>query len=147
MRDALRLSRGMSYKNAMAGLPMGGGKAVILAGPDRHKTPEMLSAFGDAIDALGGRYITAEDVGMGEADMVAIAQRTPYVTGLPATDSSAAGGDPGPFTGATPMPLDGGTAGGVAKCAGAPVGLAAPYAGGCGSGDGWCARSSCNGGN
>jgi len=98
MRDALRLSRGMSYKNAMAGLPMGGGKAVILAGPDRHKTPEMLSAFGDAIDALGGRYITAEDVGMGEADMVAIAQRTPYVTGLPATDSSAAGGDPGPFT-------------------------------------------------
>ena len=58
----------------------------------------MLAAFGDAIDALGGRYITAEDVGMGEADMVAIAARTPYVTGLPVTDSSAAGGDPGPFT-------------------------------------------------
>lgn len=98
LRDALRLSRGMSYKNAMAGLPMGGGKAVILAGPDRRKTPELLAAFGDAIDALGGRYITAEDVGMGEADMVAIAARTPYVTGLPATDSAAAGGDPGPFT-------------------------------------------------
>jgi leucine dehydrogenase len=98
LRDALRLSRGMSYKNAMAGLPMGGGKAVILANPDRKKTPELLAAFGDAIDRLGGRYITAEDVGMGEADMVAIAERTPYVTGLPTTDSSAAGGDPGPFT-------------------------------------------------
>ncbi len=98
LRDALRLSRGMSYKNAMAGLPVGGGKAVVLAGPDRRKTPEMLAAFGDAIDALGGRYITAEDVGMGEADMVAIAERTPYVTGLPVTGSGVAGGDPGPFT-------------------------------------------------
>jgi leucine dehydrogenase len=98
MRDALRLSRGMSYKNAMAGLPMGGGKGVILAGPDRKMTPAMLAAFGDAIDALGGRYVTAEDVGMREADMVAIAARTPYVTGLPSTDPDAAGGDPGPFT-------------------------------------------------
>ncbi|MBB4858554.1 leucine dehydrogenase [Novosphingobium chloroacetimidivorans] len=98
LRDALRLSRGMSYKNAMAGLPMGGGKAVILAGPDRRKSPELLSAFGDAIQSLGGRYITAEDVGMGEPDMVAISRRTPFVTGLPAADSTAAGGDPGPFT-------------------------------------------------
>ena len=73
MRDALRLSRGMSYKNAMAGLPMGGGKAVILAGPDKAKGPALLAAFGDAIEALGGRYVTAEDVGMSEADMVAIA--------------------------------------------------------------------------
>lgn len=98
MRDALRLSRGMSYKNAMAGLPVGGGKAVILADAARTKTPALLSAFGDAIDALGGRYVTAEDVGMSEADMVAIAGRTKYVTGLPANDGSAAGGDPGPFT-------------------------------------------------
>ena len=98
MKDALRLSRGMSYKNAMAGLPMGGGKAVILAGPDRVKSPELLAAFGDAIHALSGRYITAEDVGVGEADMVAIAARTPYVTGLPTSDTGAAGGDPGPFT-------------------------------------------------
>ena len=98
MRDALRLSRGMSYKNAMAGLPMGGGKAVILADAARTKTPAMLAAFGDAIEALGGRYVTAEDVGMSEADMVAIARRSPHVTGLPASDSSAAGGDPGPFT-------------------------------------------------
>ena len=98
MHDALRLSRGMSYKNAMAGLPMGGGKGVILAGPDRTKSPAMLAAFGDAIEALGGRYVTAEDVGMSEADMVAIAQRTRHVTGLPSTDASQAGGDPGPFT-------------------------------------------------
>ncbi len=98
LRDALRLSRGMSYKNAMAGLPMGGGKAVILADRNRTKTPAMIAAFGDAIDALGGRYVTAEDVGISEADMVAVAQRTRFVSGLPATDGGAAGGDPGPFT-------------------------------------------------
>jgi leucine dehydrogenase len=98
MRDALRLSRGMSYKNAMAGLPMGGGKGVILAGADRRKTPGMLAAFGDAIEAMGGRYVCAEDVGMTEADMVAIARRTEHVTGLPSRDAAAAGGDPGPFT-------------------------------------------------
>jgi leucine dehydrogenase len=98
VRDALRLSRGMSYKNAMAGLPMGGGKAVILADAARTKTSAMLAAFGDAIEGLGGRYVTAEDVGISEADMVAVAQRTRHVTGLPSTDSRAAGGDPGPFT-------------------------------------------------
>jgi len=98
MRDALRLSRGMSYKNAMAGLPMGGGKAVILADESNTKTPEMLAAFGDAIEALGGRYVTAEDVGMSEADMVALAQRTSHVSGLPVEGEDAAGGDPGPFT-------------------------------------------------
>lgn len=97
MRDALRLSRGMSYKNAMAGLPMGGGKAVVLLDAKRTKTPAMLAAFGDAIDALGGRYVTAEDVGASEADMVAIAQRTPHVCGLPAGEGEL-GGDPGPFT-------------------------------------------------
>ena len=97
MRDALRLSRGMSYKNAMAGLPMGGGKAVVLLGPGAEKTPELLAAFGDAVNALGGRYVTAEDVGATEADMVAISKRTPHVCGLPAEDGSV-GGDPGPFT-------------------------------------------------
>ena len=97
MRDALRLSRGMSYKNAMAGLPMGGGKAVILAGKNRAKTPELLAAFGDAVGALDGRYVTAEDVGITEADMVAVSQRTSHVSGLPA-QNGAAGGDPGPFT-------------------------------------------------
>ncbi len=98
MRDALRLSRGMSYKNAMAGLPMGGGKAVILADRNKTKTPEMLAAFGDAIEALGGQYITAEDVGISEADMVAVSKRTAHVSGLPAQGEDAAGGDPGPFT-------------------------------------------------
>ncbi len=98
MRDALRLSRGMSYKNAMAGLPMGGGKAVVLADKRCTKTPEMLAAFGDAIEALGGRYVTAEDVGMSEADMVAISRHTAYVSGLPVEGEDAAGGDPGPFT-------------------------------------------------
>lgn len=97
MRDALRLSRGMSYKNAMAGLPMGGGKAVILLDRKGTKTPEMLAAFGDAVEALGGRYVTAEDVGASEADMVAISKRTPHVCGLPAGEGQL-GGDPGPFT-------------------------------------------------
>ncbi len=97
VHDALRLSRGMSYKNAMAGLPMGGGKAVILADANRTKTPAMLAAFGDVIEALGGRYVTAEDVGIAEADMVAVAERTRFVSGLPSADGSA-GGDPGPFT-------------------------------------------------
>src|SRR5688572_18720148 len=81
--DALRLSRGMSYKNAMAGLPMGGGKGVILAGEDRVKTPELIAGFGRAVDSLGGRYITAQDVGMSEADMMALSQVTRYVSGLP----------------------------------------------------------------
>lgn len=97
MRDALRLSRGMSYKNAMADLPMGGGKAVVLLNDKRTKTPEMLAAFGDAIEALGGRYVTAEDVGASVADMVAIAERTQHVCGLPVADGQG-GGDPGPFT-------------------------------------------------
>jgi leucine dehydrogenase len=91
--DALRLSRGMSYKSAMAGLPAGGGKAVILADANRTKTPEMLAAFARAVDSLGGRYITAQDVGMSEADMVALSQGTPHVAGLPGL-----GGDPGPST-------------------------------------------------
>lgn len=98
IRDVLRLSRGMSYKNAMAGLPMGGGKAVILADKDRRKTPEMLAAFGDVINGLGGRYVTAEDVGITEADMVAVSKRTEFVSGLPVSGANAAGGDPGPFT-------------------------------------------------
>ena len=98
MRDALRLSRGMSYKNAMAGLPMGGGKAVILADENHTKSPEMLAAFGDAVEALGGQYVTAEDVGMSEADMVALSERTSHVSGLPVAGEDAAGGDPGPFT-------------------------------------------------
>jgi leucine dehydrogenase len=97
LTDALRLSRGMSFKNAMAGLPMGGGKAVIVADANRTKTPEMLAAFGRAIDSLGGRYVTAEDVGMSVADMVAIGRETRHISGLPVGEQ-AAGGDPGPYT-------------------------------------------------
>ena len=76
LTDALRLSRGMSYKNAMAGLPLGGGKAVVLADANRTKTPEMIAAFGRAVDRLGGNYVTAEDVGMSVADMIAIREQT-----------------------------------------------------------------------
>jgi len=97
LTDALRLSRGMSYKNAMAGLGLGGGKAVILAPPDRKKTPEMLAALGRAIDGLCGRYVTAEDVGMSVADMVEIRRQTRYVAGLP-VEGASIGGDPGPHT-------------------------------------------------
>jgi leucine dehydrogenase len=94
--DALRLSRGMSYKNAMAGLPMGGGKAVILKRPP-GKTPQLMAALGRAIESLGGRYVTAEDVGVTDADMLAIRKETRHVAGLPVADG-AAGGDPGPST-------------------------------------------------
>ena len=95
--DALRLSRGMSYKNAMAGLPLGGGKSVILADEEHSKSPELLAAFGRAVDSLCGRYITAEDVGMSVADMVEISRSTSRVAGLPVAEGSV-GGDPGPHT-------------------------------------------------
>jgi leucine dehydrogenase len=95
--DVLRLSRGMSYKNAMAGLPLGGGKAVILADEARAKSPELLAAYGRAVEALGGRYVTAEDVGINVDDMVAIARETRFVAGLPVAEG-AVGGDPGPHT-------------------------------------------------
>jgi leucine dehydrogenase len=96
--DALRLSRGMSYKNAMAGLPLGGGKGVVLANGARTKTADMLAALGRAIESLGGRYVTAEDVGMSDDDMVAISKETRHVSGLPVTGEGMAGGDPGPYT-------------------------------------------------
>jgi leucine dehydrogenase len=96
--DALRLSRGMSYKNAMAGLDLGGGKGVVLAAnPGDTITTEQLEAFGRVVESLGGRYVTAEDVGMSEARMKVIAGQTRYVSGLPVA-SGAAGGDPGPYT-------------------------------------------------
>ncbi|HEX5259541.1 MAG TPA: Glu/Leu/Phe/Val dehydrogenase dimerization domain-containing protein [Sphingomicrobium sp.] len=95
--DALRLSRGMSYKNAMAGLALGGGKSVILANEERSKTPDLLHAFGKAVDQLGGRYVTAEDVGMSVADMIEVHRTTQFVAGLPNSGSDV-GGDPGPHT-------------------------------------------------
>src|SRR6476646_764365 len=97
LTDALRLSRGMNYKNAMAGLPLGGGKSVILADAERHKSPDLRHAFGKSVDHLGGRYITAEDVGMSVADMIEVARSTKFVAGLPNSPGDV-GGDPGPHT-------------------------------------------------
>ena len=95
--DALRLSRGMSYKNAMAGLPLGGGKSVILAQESREKSPRLLHAFGKAVDRLGGRYVTAEDVGINVTDMIEVQRSTKFVAGLPNSPGDV-GGDPGPHT-------------------------------------------------
>jgi len=97
LTDALRLSRAMSFKSAMADLPVGGGKAVILAPPDRVKTPELLAALGRAIEGLGGAYVAAKDVGITVADLVEVSQHTRHVSGLPA-GAGLAGGDPGPPT-------------------------------------------------
>jgi leucine dehydrogenase len=96
--DALRLSRGMSYKNAMANLPLGGGKGVILAAePGATVTTAQLEAFGRAVESLVGKYVTAEDVGMSEARMKIVATQTRHVSGLPVA-AGGAGGDPGPVT-------------------------------------------------
>jgi leucine dehydrogenase len=97
LTDALRLSRGMSYKNAMAGLAVGGGKGVILRAGAGPKSEALLEAFGAVIDSLGGKYVTAEDVGMSDADMTVIARKTRFVSGLPVR-GGAAGGNPGPST-------------------------------------------------
>ncbi len=97
LTDALRLSRGMSYKNAMAGLPLGGGKSVVMMDPERPKTPAMLAAFGRFVDSLQGQYITAEDVGATVADMEVVATQTRYVSGLPRTAVSS-DGNPSPKT-------------------------------------------------
>ena len=97
LADVLRLARGMSYKNAMAELPFGGGKAVIIGDSRKAKTAELFQAFGRLVDSLGGRYITAEDVGTTIADMASVAGTTRFVSGLGAAPGQA-GGDPGPKT-------------------------------------------------
>jgi leucine dehydrogenase len=94
--DALRLSEGMSYKNAMADLPLGGGKAVIWGNSKTQKTPELFRALGRAIETLQGRYWSAEDVGVSPADMAYAAEETKYVAGL--SKGKAASGDPSPIT-------------------------------------------------
>jgi leucine dehydrogenase len=81
----------------MAGLPLGGGKAVILADAKRTKTPEMLDTYAREVERLGGSYVTAEDVGMSVADMVRISATTKHVAGLP-VEGGRVGGDPGPHT-------------------------------------------------
>lgn len=95
--DALRLSKGMSYKNAMADLPMGGGKAVICGPVSPENRVAVFKAFGRAVDGLGGQYITAEDVGVSVADMETIATQTKYVSGISGSEGKS-GGDPSPYT-------------------------------------------------
>jgi leucine dehydrogenase len=97
LHDVLRLSRSMSYKNAMAGLRFGGGKAVIVRTPEFGGSDALYERFGEFVDTLGGDYITAEDVGMSVGIMQTISRRTRYVSGLP-SDSGKAGGDPSPKT-------------------------------------------------
>jgi leucine dehydrogenase len=91
--DALRLSEGMSYKNAMADLPLGGGKSVIWGNSKTEKTPELFRALGRAIATLNGKYWSAEDVGVSVHDMAFAAEETKYVAGLPGKS-----GDPSPVT-------------------------------------------------
>ncbi len=94
--DVLRLSEAMSYKSAAAGLDFGGGKAVIIGDPGSIKTERLLRAYGRVVDSLGGRYITAEDVGTTTADMAIIGRETSHVAGLP--QSHHGSGDPSPAT-------------------------------------------------
>ena len=97
LTDVLRLSRGMTYKNAVAGLKFGGGKAVILASDDVPKSTDLFRAFGRSVDSLGGRYVTAEDVGCSVDDMRIVHEETEFVSGLPQVGDDA-GGDPSPWT-------------------------------------------------
>lgn len=96
LTDVLRLSRGMSYKSAIADLPLGGGKAVIIGDPATDKSEAMLIAFAEAVTALGGRYVTAMDVGMTPADLPVVARNTRHVAGYDQAGKS--GGDSGPAT-------------------------------------------------
>lgn len=91
--DALRLSRGMTYKNAMAGLQMGGGKSVIIGNSKTMKSEELFRAFGRFVDKLSGKYITAEDVGINPQDMAIVNKETDHVLGL-----EGKSGDPSPVT-------------------------------------------------
>ncbi len=95
LQDALRLSRGMTFKSALAGLPFGGGKSVIIGDPRREKTTELLHAMGDFVEQLRGSYIIAEDSGTSPDDMQVIAERTSFVTGI---DESIVREDPSPAT-------------------------------------------------
>ncbi len=100
VRDVLRLSRGMTYKSAMANLKLGGGKSVIIGNPRTHKTPELLAAFARALEQLNGRYIAAEDSGTSVADMKYMTQFTQHVAGIhdKPSDAGTRSGDPSPAT-------------------------------------------------
>jgi len=94
LADALRLSRGMTYKSALAGLDFGGGKAVIIGDPARDKSESLWLAYGRFIDSLGGRYVTAEDVGTRPADLEIVRRATRHVVGI----AEGGAGDPSPAT-------------------------------------------------
>lgn len=96
LNDVLRLSRGMTYKAAISGINLGGGKAVIIGDASTQKTEAFLRRFGKFVNSLNGKYITAEDVNMKTSDMEYIHMETPYVTGLP--ESMGGSGDPSPVT-------------------------------------------------
>ncbi|WP_033956289.1 Glu/Leu/Phe/Val family dehydrogenase [Psychroserpens jangbogonensis] len=96
LNDVLRLSRGMTFKSAITGLNLGGGKAVIIGDAKTQKTPELMKKFGEFVHSLNGRYITAEDVGMTTADMDLVREVTPYVTGI--SESKGGAGNPSPIT-------------------------------------------------
>ena len=96
LSDVLRLSRGMTYKSALAGIPVGGGKSVIIGNPARDKNRDVLLAMGDFVDSLGGQYTAAEDSGTSVRDVKVMGERTDYVSGV--MDDEEHGGDPSPVT-------------------------------------------------
>ncbi|WP_452602256.1 Glu/Leu/Phe/Val family dehydrogenase [Pontimicrobium sp. MEBiC06410] len=96
LNDVLRLSRGMSFKSAITGLNLGGGKAVIIGDAKTQKTPELMKRFGEFVHSLSGKYITAEDVGMETSDMDLVREVTPYVTGI--SEDKGGAGNPSPIT-------------------------------------------------
>ena len=96
LNDVLRLSRSMTFKSAITGLNLGGGKAVIIGDAKTQKTPELMKRFGEFVHSLSGRYITAEDVGMTTTDMDCVREVTPYVTGISKNKGGA--GNPSPIT-------------------------------------------------
>ncbi|AXT20635.1 Glu/Leu/Phe/Val dehydrogenase [Flavobacteriaceae bacterium AU392] len=96
LNDALRLSRGMTFKSAITGLNLGGGKAVIIGNAKTQKTPELMKRFGEFVHSLSGKYITAEDVGMETSDMDLVREVTPYVTGI--SEDKGGAGNPSPIT-------------------------------------------------
>ncbi|MBQ0787341.1 MAG: Glu/Leu/Phe/Val dehydrogenase [Oceanihabitans sp.] len=96
LNDVLRLSRGMTFKAAITGLNLGGGKAVIIGDAKTQKTPELMRKFGEFVHSLSGKYITAEDVGMETSDMDLVREVTPYVTGI--SESKGGAGNPSPIT-------------------------------------------------
>ena len=96
LNDVLRLSRGMTYKSAISGLDLGGGKAVIIGDAKTDKNPELMQKFGEFVHSLSGKYITAEDVGMVTADMDTVRDVTPYVTGI--SEARGGSGNPSPVT-------------------------------------------------